>query len=257
MAATMTAVPGIADGSPNRVAVRYRTGTGAEVVTTLDRVMVDDVATGLPVREFRWYQGRKHYSGWYWAATTQRMIVYESRLELARIMLADFDPAVVGIAAQPMQLSAPDGGRVRRHVPDLLLVGRDGGVTVVDVKSPHKRDDVATRQVMAWTREVAGLRGWGFEEWYEAPRHLLANVTFLAGYRRPTVIDRSLIDPVREAVGDGCTVVDVERALAGLDFRLVRPVVLHLVWRGDLVTDLTRPLGGLSPLHPASSAVAR
>jgi hypothetical protein len=28
----------------------------------------------------------------------RRMVVYESRLELARIMLADFDPSVVAIA---------------------------------------------------------------------------------------------------------------------------------------------------------------
>jgi hypothetical protein len=37
-------------------------------------------------------------------------------------MLADFDPAVAGLAAQPFQLAGPDGGRDRRHVPDLLLV---------------------------------------------------------------------------------------------------------------------------------------
>lgn len=114
----------IAEGRCDRVCVRYRTGTGEEVITTLDRVAVTELAAGLPVREFRWYQGRKHYSGWYWSATTQGMVVYESRLELARIMLADRDPAVVGIAAQPMQLSAPDGERVRRHVPDLLLMDR-------------------------------------------------------------------------------------------------------------------------------------
>jgi integrase len=64
---------------------------------------------------------------------------------MARIMLADFDPAVVGIAAQPMQLCAPDGGRLRRHVPDLLLVDRAGGVTVVDVKdSPRTPRTVDT-----------------------------------------------------------------------------------------------------------------
>jgi hypothetical protein len=101
-------------------------------------------------------------------------------------MLADFDPAVVGIAAQPMQLTAPDGPRLRRHVPDLLLVGRHGEVTVVDVKAPHKRDDGATQAVMAWTRQVVGLRGWEFEDWYEAPRLVLANVTFLAGTGAPS-----------------------------------------------------------------------
>lgn len=39
------------------------------------------------------------------------MVVYESRLELARIMLADFDPIVVAIAAQPLQLNGSDGSR--------------------------------------------------------------------------------------------------------------------------------------------------
>jgi hypothetical protein len=33
--------------------------------------------------------------------------------------------------------------------------------------------------------------------------------------------------------------------------------VLHLVWRGDLVTDLTCPLDGLSPVHLRSEAVTR
>jgi len=65
------------------VAVRYRSGTGMEVESTLDRVVVDEVVGGLPVREFRWYKGRRHYSGWYWSSKTRRMVVYESRLELS------------------------------------------------------------------------------------------------------------------------------------------------------------------------------
>jgi hypothetical protein len=87
------------------------------------------------VREFGWHEGRRHYPGWYWCATGQRLVVYESRLELARIMLADFDPAVTAVAAQPFRLTGRDGSRVRRHVPDVLLAGADGGVTVVDVTS--------------------------------------------------------------------------------------------------------------------------
>jgi hypothetical protein len=76
---------------------------------------------GRPVRDFRRYKGRRRYSGWYWAATTAGLVAYESRLELARILLADFDPTVTGIVAQPFQLAGRDGGRVRHHVPDLLL----------------------------------------------------------------------------------------------------------------------------------------
>lgn len=162
------------------VGVTYRAGHGGMVDTSLDRVATEDVLAGLSVREFRWYQGQRHYLGWYWSATTGRLVAYEGRLELARIMLADFDPGVTAIAPRPFRLAGPDGAGVRRHVPDILLADA-AGVTVVDVKAPGKRDDPPVRAVMEWTRAVAGLRGWGFEEWYGADPVLLANGSFLAG----------------------------------------------------------------------------
>jgi hypothetical protein len=178
--------------------------------------------------------GRQHYSGWYWSATTRPMVAHESRLELARIMLADLDRSVVAIAAQPLQLTGRDGDRVRRHVPDLLLVHRNRAVTIVDVKPARKRDDTRVNALMAWTRDVVALRGWGFEAWYGSPRLLPANVSFLAGYRRDCVVEQALIPDVLAAVGPGAAIVDVERAL-------LRPVVLHLIWRGILTADLARP----------------
>jgi hypothetical protein len=236
------------------VSVTYGAGHGGVVGTSLDRVAAEDVLAGLPVREFRWYQGRRHYSGWYWSATAGRLVAYESRLELARIMLADFDPRVTAIAAQPLRLAGPDGAGTRRHVPDILLADA-GGVTVVDVKAPGKRDDPEVRAVMEWTREVAGLRGWGFEEWYGADPGLLANVSFLAGYRRPWVIDGRLVPAVLAAAGGGAPIAAIERQ-AGAPAVLVRPVVLHLLWSGDLVTDLDRPLGGLSVVRPREGLAA-
>jgi hypothetical protein len=132
---TAVTICGVGSGDlQDSVAVRYRCARGDVVDSTLDRVSVVDVADGRPVREFRSYKGRRHYSGWYWSATVGRLVAYESRLELARIMLADFDPNVVAIAAQPFQLSGGDGTRTRRHVPDVLTVGDDGSVTVLDVK---------------------------------------------------------------------------------------------------------------------------
>lgn len=100
-----------------------------------------------------WHKGQRHYSGWYWSATVERLVAYESRLELARIMLADFDPEVIAIAGQPFQLVGPDGARIRRHVPDLLLVGAGGDVTVVDVKAPSKMADREVQALMAWTKK--------------------------------------------------------------------------------------------------------
>jgi hypothetical protein len=62
--------------------VRYRRADGEFAETTLDLVVPAEVVAGLPVREFRWYKGRQHYSGWYWSATMNGHVVYESRLEL-------------------------------------------------------------------------------------------------------------------------------------------------------------------------------
>jgi hypothetical protein len=238
------------------IRVTYRASSGTVVDTTLDRLSADEVVAGLPVREFRWYKGRRHYSGWYWCATGQRLVAYESRLELARIMLADFDPAVTAVAAQPFRLIGRDGSRVRRHVPDVLLAGADGGVTVVDVKAAGKRADPEVRAVMEWTRQVAALRGWAFEEWYGAPPRLLENVCFLAGYRRRALIDEQLIPAVLEAAGGSSPVIDVERRVRGAHPALVRPVVMHLLWSGDLVTDMGRPLGGDSVIWSRAGAAA-
>jgi hypothetical protein len=78
--------------------------------------------------------GPAHYPGYYWSATTSGHVIYESRLELARLLLADFDPGVKAIAAQPFLLRAQVSGRVRRHVPDFLLVRADRTIQVVNVK---------------------------------------------------------------------------------------------------------------------------
>jgi hypothetical protein len=216
------------------------------VDTSLDRVMLDELAGGRPVREFRWYRGQKHYSGWYWSSTMRRLVAYESRLEMARVMLADFDCRVTAIASQPFRLIGADGQRIRRHVPDILLVDVDGGVTVVDVKDPRKREDPDVRFLMRWTERTVALRGWGFEEWYGTHPDLLANIRFLVGYRREWVIEQNLIDDVRRVAAVGSPIVDVERALRQVPSVLVRPVVLHLLWIGELVTDMSKPLSGLS-----------
>jgi hypothetical protein len=226
------------------VQVRYRRGTGTGTCS-LDRLSVDEVLAGGPVREFRWFRGRRFYSGWYWSATTGGLVAYESRLELARILLADFDPDVVGIAAQPFQLIGRDGAVLSRHVPDLLLQQADGGVLVVDVKPAHRIDDPAVRAVFDWTASVVGWRGWRFEAWFGADAVLLANVAFLAGYRRPQVVDQSLVDDVRAAAACQQTIAGAERTVDAPVSR-VRPVLLHLLWCGRLRTDLSTPVGPTS-----------
>ncbi|MFD3701399.1 TnsA-like heteromeric transposase endonuclease subunit [Streptomyces sp. NPDC058646] len=90
-----------------------------------------------PWRTFRWYMGQKHYSGSYWSSTQADHVIYESRLELARLLYADFDRDVTAIVAQPFLLRAEVDGVLRRHIPDYLMA-TTAGPLVVDVKPRHR-----------------------------------------------------------------------------------------------------------------------
>ena len=68
------------------------------------------------------------------------LVGYESLLERDRLMLADFDRDVVAVASQPFGVSGRDADVLRRHVPDYLLLRRDGSADVVDVKPARMVD---------------------------------------------------------------------------------------------------------------------
>ena len=78
----------------------------------------DFLSRAVPWRTFRWRDGQRHYSGTYWSATNRDHVIYESRLELARLLLADYDTAVLNVIAQPFLLRARVNRRMRRHIPD-------------------------------------------------------------------------------------------------------------------------------------------
>jgi len=98
--------------------VSFRTESGVaedESWTVVDSAALSNT---VPWRTFRWYKGQRHYSGMYWNATMRDHVVYGSRLELSRLILADFDRGVHRIVAQPFPLKEKvDGHRSRscRH----------------------------------------------------------------------------------------------------------------------------------------------
>jgi len=69
------------------------------------------------------------------------------------------------------------------------------------------------------------------------------NVRFLAGYRRPNLIDPDPVPLVLQAAATPVAIGELERALAAaMRIGLVRSVVLHLLWSGLLAADLRRVL---------------
>jgi hypothetical protein len=231
--------------------VSFKDAAGRESEAGLALVSAEVLAAGQPWRVFRWHRGQAHYSGWYWSATTGGHVVYESRLELARLLLADFDPEVAKVSAQPFLVTAPSGGRVRRHVPDFLVIGRDGGVRVVNVKPADQLKVPKVADALAWAGEVFAARGWEHEIWSGAEPVLLANVRFLAGYRFAGRVEASLAEVIARDAPSGATIGELER---GWPDRAgdARAAVLHLLWRGVLRTDLMVPLSSATRLERAA-----
>jgi len=213
-------------------------------------VRLRDLEGLLPWRTFRARRGQRHYSGVYWSATTAGHVIYESRLELARLLFADMDPAIGWIVAQPFRLVAEVNGKERGHVPDFLLLLREGGVRVVDVKPLHRLGDPVVSSTFEWVQDVLAQCGWSFEVWSEPDPVQLANVRFLAGYRRGWLFAAELLDDAESAAQHGVSIGEAERSLAPRwTAAVARGALMRLLWLGRIRTDLSVPLSSMHLLE--------
>lgn len=218
-----------ADGEPRSAAVRLAPTSA--------------MFEAAPWRTFRWYKGQRHYSGWYWSATENDHVIYESLMELAALLLADFDIAVHKIVAQPFHLVAHVNGKEREHTPDYLLVTDDGPV-VLDVMRAERLSQPKAQFMCAWTRQVLEYLDWRYEVVTELEPTMLANVRFLAGYRREWLINAEILGEFRSRAKDlvGSSVDCAEKQIADGRRPLVRSALLHLLWRQEFTVDLNSPL---------------
>ena len=204
----------------NTAVVSFRSAGGDEVSSKL-QIAMPALFDAKPRRTFRWYKGQRNYSGRYWSATERCHVVYESRNELAALLLADFDVAVHRIVAQPFLLTAEVNGKARKHTPDYLL-DTDDGTVVIDVTTEKRisRPDIGF--LCTWTSQVIESIGWRYEVMTEQPPTLIANVRFLAGYRRDWLVHLEALAELRaQATGlIGCRIDDAERRIRTIPRRL-------------------------------------
>ncbi len=194
---------------------------------------------------------QRHYCGLFWSATTGRHVAYESRLELDRLWLADFDVHVDRIAAQPVWLVGRNGSALRRHVPDLLLRDRNGTITLVDVKPERLVSRREVSEVFRWTSRLCAAKGWRYEVWSGRDLVVLDNIRLLGSARRRQFLDDDAVDAVTAAANPGRQLGEVLRHVAGqVPHVLARPALLWLLWSGTWTTDLTVVLSRASVLGP-------
>ena len=156
-------------------------------------------------------------------------------------------------AAQPFLIEGNVSGKVRRHVPDYLLVDVDQVLTVVNVKPADRLADPAVAASLAWAAQAFESRGWRSETWSGTDETTMFNIRFHAGYRRPATIDKELVELVRLEARAGESLGELERRLRVSHPRpQIRPAILHLLWLGWFRIDLTLPLGPDTLLNLAS-----
>lgn len=222
-------------GVPVSGSVRFTDGSTREM--PLAELTATQVLSAVPWRAVRSHRGQHHLPGLYWSATTGGHVVYESRLELARLLLADFDPDVVRIVAQPLLVREAD----RRHVPDFLLRRADGSVLIVNV-NPRPTAWTTRKLRMPWrgrggcSPSVVGRCG------AARTRSCWRTCGSWPGYQRAALLE---LPPGVEGILRTYSVVTIAGAQAALrDAGVAEPraVVLHLLWRRGLRADLERPL---------------
>jgi hypothetical protein len=231
-----------ASAGSHAVTAKYKDHAGQVVETCWAEMDYRTVVAGRPWRTFPWYLGQRNYSGRYWSATERTLVGYESLLELSRLILADFDPAVKRIASQPFHLVIRKSGVQRRRTPDYLLV-RDGKPVVVDVKTSKDLAKEDVIRLLELTREVVQLRGWDYEIACEPEKVFFANVRFLAGYRRDWLFAPDVLAEIRSAVAR-----EPQQRICDVIERVGRPKaiavagLMHLLWRHELRVDLAKAL---------------
>lgn len=237
--------------------LRFRTEAGVEVVTTLEDANALAIMAGSPVREFSWHRSQRNYPGWLWTATTETLVGYESLLERDRVLLADFDVSMTGIASQPFWLCGMDGLSVRRHAPDYLLMRSDGSVVVVDVKPAVLCSEPEVAAVLEWTGRVCAGRGWRYEVFHGGDPLVMANLRFLTMGRRSRFLEPDAVAALEGVRPAGVTLAEAEsRVLPNFDPLDVRAAALSLLWRQVWLTDLTVPLSSRSVISTSSMGEA-
>lgn len=231
-----------AAGRPQDAIVNVRRhDTGTAESAAWGEASIEFLSDAAPWRTFRWRHGQRHFSGTYWSSTEGDHVIYESRLELSRLLYADFDASVSRIIAQPFIIRARVGRQERKHIPDYLLLTREGPV-VVDVKPRSRLSRPEVSLSLSWTRQLVEQRGWRYEVWNEPPDVELANVRFLAGYRNKRCFAQALLDELRADDLAGQSLSEACRSRTGWSASLVRSALFHLVWTHRFTIDLTRPL---------------
>ncbi|WP_430336086.1 TnsA-like heteromeric transposase endonuclease subunit [Rhodococcus sp. ACT016] len=208
----------------------------------------DSAALRVPLesaRAQRWGHQRvsaPNEQGQYYCATADTLLRHESKLERSAMMLADRDPAVIGLSCQPVEFVWPKSAAVVTHVPDLFVRRRRGVSGLVDVHAPVRTSGGEFALQRALTNAACGDIGWSYDVFTGIGPVFEANLYWLGAYRHKRFAPSdAVLDDVRDAYRGGAPLSEGISGLQGGP-ESVLPWVYHLMWSGVLRFDWEAPL---------------
>ncbi|MFE0448148.1 TnsA-like heteromeric transposase endonuclease subunit [Streptomyces fungicidicus] len=223
-----------------RLFIHYYDASGTERLLPADQAADVSFETCLPARDIPSYAGQMHTPGFYWAASSDTVLGYESYLEARWMKLLDFDANVACFAAQPFIFEGIDADGTWTHYPDLFVRRTDGSVLLLDVKNPEQMDKPKVQQQARRTATACQRLGWDYQMVGEPDPQLWATVEWLAGYRRPLNAAAPTADILLFRAQHPVTIGELLALWP--EPQLERAVTYHLMWHHRLLCDLTRPL---------------
>jgi hypothetical protein len=179
------------------------------------------------------YQHRR--VSWYWLSSTGTHVTCRSRLAERQLRALDFAADVVGVCAEPFVAHA-NSRTTRGRTPDFLVQATGLPLRVIDVMSDAQREQKVARTHVALMQAVCDDAGWDYELRGEPDAMVAANLSWLAGFRRP--MDAApFIEAILERAAEPVALRDLADETGPAV--LTRPVVFHLLWRQLLSCDLS------------------
>ena len=213
---------------------------GEEVRGCLADLSLDLLRGCEPVRSPGVYRSQRHMPGRWFSTTADRFLEYESLLERDWMLLMDFDREVEWICEQPLRLRYVKDDRPASHVPD-LIVWRAGAPELCDVKSDERLEDPGFLAQVEATGVACAEAGVGYRVLSEPDPQLLVNVRWLAGFRERPPDPEGERSRMLSALAAGSLTIG-ELMSDAREAMLARPVLLHLLWAGDALADLSGPI---------------
>lgn len=182
-----------------------------------------------------------------------REVQFESWTERSLLLRLDRDPGVRDYGSQPETFEYTDEqGKSRHYTPDFIVWRKDGHTEIREVTLVSRRTLPEMQRREAVGRRICQERDWCYlvhtEE--DLPQGVeLANLVALIRYRPEVYAHQAVTNMVDRQLGSGQTVglttlVKQIAQLLILPEMRVMAALGHLLWHGQLKTDLTQQIFG-------------